>query len=316
MAEPDRIETLELARMRAEPDRYSFSWPSADERVRLEQSLARAGVLRPLWARPAGDGFVVLAGARRLAALREQGAAVAPVRVTDVGGPELWDRLLDDHADHRPWNPVEVGLYLVRRQADTGEALERLAGEVFPRLGLAPRVGAAAGPLWFAGLPPRHRDAAAEGRLPAVAARVLGDLPAGETLAILDWLGRWRLGGNRFAELARLALECAWRRGRDVGAWLRDEGLDRWDGDPQALRQELRRRRYPTLTEWEGRFARVTAELRTPEGVRVEAPQHFEGGRLRCVVTFGSLSELKGRLDRVRRAVEEGAWEPLAEFLG
>ncbi len=316
MVGTDRIETVELSRLRAEPDRYSFSWPSADERARLEQSLARAGVLRPLWARPEGDGFVVLAGARRAAALRAQGAAVAPVRVTEVRGPALWDRLLDDHTDHRPWNAVEVGLYLVRRQADTGEPLEALTKGVFPRLGLAPRIGAAAGPLWFAALPPRHRDAAAGGRLPVAAARVLGDLPEAEAVAILDWLGRWRLGGNRFAELARLALECAWRRGRDVGAWLRDEGLDRWAGDPQALRQELRRRRYPTLVGWEGRFARVSAEIPVPEGVRVEAPQHFEGGRLRCVVTFGSLAELKGRLDRVYRAVEEGAWAPLAEFLG
>ncbi len=316
MAGTDRLTLMEPDALRPDPERYSFSWPPEEERTRLAESVARVGVLRPLWVREEGGGLTVVAGHRRLDALRRVGASSVPVRITDLEGPALWDLLLEDHADHRPWNPVEAGLYLRRRTADTGEALEGLAETVFPRLGLAPRPQAARDALWFAGLPAPLRDGVVEGRVPSAAARALAGVPEPEALSVLTWLSAWRLGGNRFAELARLALECAWAEGAEVEGWLRAEGLWEWKGTPEGLRAELRARRFPTVTRWEGRFRRVVKDLEVPEGVRVEAPQHFEGGELRCAVAFRSLEELARRLGEARRAAESGAWDALAEFLG
>ena len=310
------VTAVPLERLSDDPERFSFSWPGAADRERLEQSLRHHGVLRPLIVAQQGGRTVVVSGSRRLRVLRRIGARRAPVRVAALDGTALWDHLLADHLDHRALNPVEVGLYLRRRTRDTGERLEDLAPRVFPLMGLAPRVSAARDPLWLAGLPPDLRDAVAEGRMPPAAARVLASAPRDDALAVLRWLGRWRLGVNRFAEAARWALECAWAQGKPVCRWLAEQGLDRWEGPPQDLLRRVRRARYPTLSALERDFAGCVRALGLPEGVRIEAPPGFEGGFLVCSVRFRDLEELAARLRELAGRVEAGRWNRLKEFLG
>ena len=315
--DPDPFRVLPVTELHPEPARLSFSWPPPRERAGLAERIAGQGLLRPLWVLREEGRWVVLSGARRLAALASLGWERAPVRVLEPGDPrELWDRLLADHLDHRGLNPVEAGLYLGRRMAATGEAPEALAGRVLPLLGLAPRAGAARDPLWLAGLPADLRDAVVEGRVPPAAARVLRDVPRGDALAVLRWLGRWRLGVNRFSELARWALESAWREGLPVGAWLEREGLGSWTGDPGSLRDEVHRRRYPGLARHGEAFDRAVRGLRLPPRARVEAPPGFEGGWLACTVRFGSLEELEGVLAEILGGVRAGRWDGLRDLLG
>ncbi len=314
---PDAFRTLPLTDLGPDPDRFSFSWPPPRERAGLAERIARQGLLRPLWVLREGGRWVVAAGTRRLAALASLGWERVPVRVLeDVGPRGLWDRLLTDHLDHRSLNPVEAGLYLERRMAATGEDPEDLAGGVLPLLGLAPRAGAAQDPLWLSGLPGDLRDAVVEGRVPVAAARVLRDVPRDEALAVLRWLQAWRLGVNRFSELARWALESAWREGLAAGDWLEREGLASWTGDPASLRAEVRRRRYPAVARHEEAFARAVRGLGLPPQARVEAPPGFEGGWLECKVRFRSLEELARVLDELRGHVGAGRWDGLGELLG
>ncbi len=314
---PDSFLFLPVTELRPDPERFSFSWPPPGERAGLAERIAGQGLLRPLWVAREEGRWVVLAGSRRLAALGSLGWERAPVRVLKPADPrDLWDRLLADHLDHRSLNPVEAGLYLRRRMEATGEAPEVLAGRVLPLMGLAPRAGAAQDPLWLSGLPGDLRDAVAEGRVPAAAARVLRDVPREDALAVLRWLHRWRLGVNRFSELARWALESAWREGLPVGAWLEREGLGAWTGEPGALRDEVHRRRYPALARHGEAFARAVRGLRLPPQARVEAPPGFEGGWLACTVRFRSLEELEQVLGDLRERVGAGQWEGLRELLG
>ncbi|MHB8764788.1 MAG: ParB/RepB/Spo0J family partition protein, partial [Deferrisomatales bacterium] len=178
-----------------DPGRYCFSWPGPTGAAALAASLGRFGLLRPLLARAGAGRPLLVGGHRRLAALVTLGVAEVPVRVVAGGdGPELWDLLLEEHLDGRPLNPVELGLYALRRGEATGEAPEELAGRVLPRLGLPPRAAALEDPRWIAGLPERHRDAFAEGALPAQGVRVLAQAARDDALAALDLLAPFRLG--------------------------------------------------------------------------------------------------------------------------
>ncbi len=298
------------------PERFSFSWPGPGERDRLEQSLREHGLLRPVIGVEREGRTVVVSGSRRLRVLRRVGARRVLVRHVSLEGPALWDHLLADHLDHRPLNPVEAGLYLRQRTRDTGESLEALARGVFPRMGLAPRVRAARDPLWLSALPAEARDAVAEGRVPPAAARVLASAPREDALAVLGWLGRWRLGVNRFAELARWALESAWGQGKPVSVWLAEQGLERWEGSPEDLARRVRSARYPTLTALERDLAGCIRALGLPRDVRIAAPPGFEGGFLVCSLRFRNLAELAARLRELAEDVEAGRWDRLRDFLG
>lgn len=305
---------LNPAELGAFPDRYSFSWPGSD--APLEASLARHGQLRPLLAFE-GPAPVLVAGHRRASVLRDLGRSSAWVRVlappSDRGG--LWDLLLEDHLTARALNPVELGLYLRRRLVDTGETPETLPESLYRRLGLPSRPAALEDFLWVADLPARHRDGFALGRLPVQGVRVLSRAPREDALAFLDLVAGGTVGVNKFSELGRWVLECAWAQGRSVAQWVEAEGLAALAGRPELLRPEVRRRRYPELTSWEEGFREEVRGAGLPAQAHLSHPPGFEGGRLTCTVSFAGLDELGTGLQGLLELLRAGRLDNLTRYL-
>lgn len=307
------------------PERYAFSWPGEGDAL-LRESLGRFGQLRPLLVLEGPEPVPVLAaGHRRATLLRALGEEAAWARVLPFSfgepgkdSPELWDLLLEDHLTARPLNPVELGLYVRRRTAGTGEDPAALPPELLRRLGLPQRPGALDDYLWVADLPPRHRDAFALGRLPLPGVRVLLRAPREDALALLDLVGPLPggVGVNKLSELARWALECAWGEGLALAAWAEREGLGAWAGEPERLRAEVRRRRYPELTAWEADFREDARGLDLPPEARVSHAPGFEGGRLTCTVSFSSLGELGRALTALEECLGSGRLDRLGRYLG
>ncbi|GAB4258161.1 MAG: hypothetical protein Kow0092_05600 [Deferrisomatales bacterium] len=307
---------MKLGELVPDPARFSFSWPGPAEVRRIGESLARFGQLRPLLCMEEGGALHLVAGHRRVRLLEELGTLEAAVRrVHARSREELWDLLLEDHLDARPLNPVELGLYARRRAAETGESREELARKVLPRLGLPPKASRLEDPLWLSGLPHEDRDAFAEGRLPAQGARVLARADRDDALAILRLLRGASVGVNKFSELARWILECAWAEGEPAENWLAARGVGGAGQSVEALRAEVRRRRYPQLSAWESAFARDVGALSLPSGVRIAPPQGFEGGTLTCSVTFASADELGRALRALLERLEAGELAVLDRYL-
>jgi len=305
---------VNLAELGVAPERYGFSWPG-NEAV-LGESLARHGQLRPLLVLD-GRPSVLVAGHRRAALLGTLGHFGAWARVlAPVSDPkELWDLLLDDHLAARALNPVEVGLYLRRRLSDTGETVDGLPEGLYSRLGLPARPAALEDFLWVADLPARHRDDFALGRLPIQGARVLARAPREDALAFLDLVAGGTAGVNKFSELARWVLECAWGQGRSVAQWIEGEALRALQGRPEVLRPEVRRRRYPKLSAWEETFRTDVRDAGLPPGVQLSHPPGFEGGRLTCTVSFTDPGELEGRLQALLDLLREGRLDRFSRYL-
>ncbi len=316
MAAQNRWVSVPVDALALRPDRYRFSCPAGSSQEALAGSVARHGLLRPPLVAGRDGGWVLVAGHRRVAAARAAGLDPVPVRAVDpLDRPALWDLLLEDQLASGSLNPVEQGRYLRLRTADTGETLGQLAPAVFPRLGLPPRAGAARDPLWIADLPGDLLQAFADGRLPAPGVRLLVGAPRDDAVAVLERLRRFRVGVNRFGELVQGILECAWRDGLPVAAWLEREGLADRPGDPDALRAAVRRRRYPALAGYEDRFRRDLAGLGLPDGARIAHPRGFEGGRLTLSVSFETLDDLGRALDRLRGDLGAGRLDPLRRYL-
>jgi hypothetical protein len=259
---------------------------------------------------------VLVSGGRRLAWAVAAGVPEVPVAVLEPCGPgELWDRLLAEAQDHRPLNPVEVGLYLRRRLAHTGETLETLEARVLPGLGLPPRAAAAADALWVGGLAPDHRHGFADGSRPLHAARLLRAASREDALAVLRATHELPGGVNKFTEVVRALLECSWRDGLSVAEWLGSQGLDGGGEGLEALREDLRCRRYPQLSRWEKAFPAAVAAAGLPPRVGIHPPRGFEGGRYQCRVTFTSLEELHRDLATILERLGDGRLAALGEFL-
>lgn len=119
--------------------RRSFDEASLEE---LTASVRRHGVLQPILVRPNGDGFVLIAGARRLRAARLAGCETVPARVLDLDEAAADEATIIENLHREGIHPLdEGGSY--QRLVSTGRTIEEVAaalgkskGYVYQRISL------------------------------------------------------------------------------------------------------------------------------------------------------------------------------------
>ena len=78
-----------------------------DELASLAASIRTHGVLQPLVVRPAGDGYQLIAGERRLRAARAAGLPAVPVTVVDFNDQQVLEAALVENIQRSDLNPIE-----------------------------------------------------------------------------------------------------------------------------------------------------------------------------------------------------------------
>jgi ParB family chromosome partitioning protein len=81
-----------------------------DELKHLADSVKAHGVLQPLVVRADGDGFVLIAGERRLKAARMAGLAEVPVHVVAFDDQQVFEAALVENIQRADLNPIEKAL--------------------------------------------------------------------------------------------------------------------------------------------------------------------------------------------------------------
>lgn len=79
----------------------------ADELSALKDSLRSHGLLQPVVVRPAGKGYQLIAGERRVRAAREVGWKQIPVRVVDLNDQQVFEAALIENLQRADLNPIE-----------------------------------------------------------------------------------------------------------------------------------------------------------------------------------------------------------------
>lgn len=295
-------------------DRWSFSRPPPGSREALIESLRAHGQLFPLAALENRERLQLVDGAARLEIMRELGAH--NVNVVLLPEENIWGALLElRNRCGQPLNPVEVGLYLKKRMAHTGETPEMLAPEIFPSLGLAPRPGAGEDPLWLAGLEEVDAARFVSGEAPLAGVRVLANAPREDALAALKALRPFRLGANKFVETVRWMCECAWREKTTVADWLAANPPPPPEEGGETLRRMVWRARYPKLAELSEAFEGDARELPLPKNAAFSHPTNFDGGKLALTLRFGSVRELARQAAEVADSAETGHFSALERYL-
>ena len=148
--------------------RRSFAETSLDE---LTASVRRHGVLQPILVRPNGDGFVLIAGARRLRAAKLAGCTTIPARVLELDEAAADEASIIENLHREDIHPLDEGVSYQRLVSsgrtieDVAAALGKSKGYVYQRISLTRLV-------------PKVQDLLARDVLPLVYALKIAVVPA------------------------------------------------------------------------------------------------------------------------------------------
>jgi hypothetical protein len=141
--------------------------------------------------------------------------------------------------------------------------------------------------------------------------------------ALLALAAQLRLGENQLRDVLDDLIAIGARRGCGPAAVLacgevhavlarrlgRNEAI-------RALKQALRRLRYPQLSAVEQALAERVKALRLPSGVRVDLPENLEGEHIAVTLRARSAAELRAQADAVAAALRAGTVDELFALLG
>lgn len=148
--------------------RRSFSETSLEE---LTASVRRHGVLQPILVRPNGDGFILIAGARRLRAARLADCTTIPARVLELDDAAADEATIIENLHREDIHPLEEAESYQRLVAsgrtveDIAVAIGKSKGYVYQRISLTRLV-------------PKVQDLLARGVLPLIYAQKIAVVPA------------------------------------------------------------------------------------------------------------------------------------------
>jgi hypothetical protein len=141
--------------------------------------------------------------------------------------------------------------------------------------------------------------------------------------ALLAVAERLRLGENQVRDVLEAAEDIAARRGAGIAAVLGgaevravlDADLGRNEA-VSALKNALRRLRYPQLSAAEARLATLIATLALPAGTKLDLPRNLEGEEVCVTLRARSAAELRARTQRLAAALERPEVEEIFAALG
>ncbi len=120
---------IQIAAVKANPyqPRKHFDEEKMAELVR---SVVEHGILQPLIVRPAGDGYELVAGERRLRAAKSAGLDHVPVVIRPFSAREMMEIALIENLQREDLNPLEEADAYQRLQNEFGYTQEQLAARM------------------------------------------------------------------------------------------------------------------------------------------------------------------------------------------
>src|SRR5262245_1618753 len=167
------------------------------------------------------------------------------------------------------------------------------------------------------------RAYAAEKRFAAATvARWLAHAPSDRD-ALLELATRLRLGENQLRDMLDDLAAIGARRGCGIATVLDDADLRVVLARPlgrneavKALKQVLRRLRYPQLSAAERRLAELVRSLRLPAGVSFTLPENLEGEQVAVTLRARSATELRAQSAALTAALHGAVVDELFAVLG
>ena len=283
--------------------------------LKLSESVARLGILQPLWLQARhGGGYRLVSGFRRFRAAAAAGIRQIPALLL----PESWDDLetyrwmVQEKSSVRPLNPLEASYAIAALQKNFHlEAGEIIQGWL-PLMGLAPNPKLFA---WYAplcALEPELQAAIANDELGLeVASAVTAESPE-ERLIFWRMNQILRLGKNRQREFWLLLLDARRIRKKTFRQLLEDPACAALLENPNLtpsqksdrIKHELMKWRYPQFSATLARFEALLQEAKLPPELHLRPSPWFAGEEFSVEFSFSSADEFGARLKVLQGMLE------------
>jgi hypothetical protein len=271
----------------------------------LKASIERCGILNPPYLlRNSDDSFRVVAGYRRLLAVRELGWSYTDCRVLPDGFPPLKALLLNlyDNLTQRKLNDVEKAMVLQRLSHFINP--EEIVARFMPLLDIPSNQRTLDLFLGLEQLEDPIRVSIARERVSPRVAGLMRNLNTDDRLKLTELFTTLRWSFNLQWEVIQWLVEIAGREGRSIQELMEDSGAkeilsSEKMSNPQKLKaivEIFRGRRYPSVVKAGTEFRKGVSQLSLPEGVRISPPPFFEGADYRLEIVFSQGRELRKKL--------------------
>ncbi len=284
---------------------------STDQQTRdLSLSIGTIGLLQPCVMIPAGSGYRVVSGFRRIAACRALDMTTIPARILppDISPLACAQIAISDNAFQRPLNVVEQSraYALIQQFAGPSAAWSTVARAC----GLADSPSAMAHLLPVGSMPAALQDAILSGDIALPIARRINRLSPVDAGALCHFYRRITTGLNKQRELWDLITDISARDGISIADLLAQKEIAAVVSDPhcpapqkvQRLRGMLKSMRYPQLVQFETDFQRRLKSIDLHPHIHLQPPPFFEGTSYRLTLTVAgrnALSHLQSELSKL-----------------
>jgi hypothetical protein len=278
----------------------------------LIQSIRHVGLVNPPILKDGPKGLTVIAGYRRIMALKKLRADTTVCRIIledeEVSPLECLLLNLHENLGTRSLNDVEKGMVLSRLEAWVPR--QEIVEIYLPLLGLRSHESNLRFFLEIERcVDVKTKTFVAEGRLSWQAVKMLSEIDAASRSAILNLISDLKFNINQQAQFIEYIIDLAQIEGRSISQIAVDEALKATGSDihvnqPQhakTILNNLRARRNPSVVSAEKRFKGMLSDLNLPERIQIIAPPFFEGEYYRMEVFFREGEDLKQKIAALNR---------------
>jgi len=276
----------------------------------LKASIDRFGVLNPPYLLRNSDTdthFTVVAGYRRLLAVRELGWSDIVCQVLPDRFPPLEALLLNLHDNliQRKMNEIEKAMVVQRLTRFVKH--EQIITQFMPMLDIPANRQTLNLFLALEELEEPIKASIAVERLSLRIAGLMMSLGTEDRLKINELFTALKWSFNQQWEVIQWIMEIASREGRSIEEVINDREVTEIlhssrISNPQKLKnivKVLKRRRFPSLMKAETEFRKGISALPLPERVKIIPPPSFEGIDYRVEIVFTKGKDLRDRLEKL-----------------
>jgi ParB/RepB/Spo0J family partition protein len=305
-------------------DTFIFTYPL--EAAPLSASIQTVGLLNPVRLREHERGWQIVCGARRVLAFQKLGRKEIPARTMKRTGCSDEQALLMSLADNAPrqWNPVEQARVLYKFHHLCQWDLERLARELAPQLGLPPALEMVQKYLALLFFEDDVLLALAKGALSPAHAFLLIPLSSSERSAIFqDVIQRCSPSLNECREIIDALLDLKVILKKSLPEILQMPVLVDALHSPgksareknRLLREQLRRRRFPRLSQLKDQFEEQIKALPLNHRTQIRHAPYFESNHLEIHLRADTDHDLRAALAQLHAAASRGGFQPLFDLV-
>lgn len=317
---------IEIAQLNFDDTTFLMSFPLNSPTVAA--SVATVGVINPIIVSGCAcqGKYQIVAGFRRANIAREIGIPAIPVQIYQVD-PEhplaAFSVALCENAAHRVFNNVEKALILKKLSNIFHCPDDELIQTFLPLLGLAPNEKALAIYLKLAELEDEQKPYLAAHDLPLSLLELLTTLAPEDRRAAFGLVSVLNINLNKLRELLTFAEEIALRDGcamRDVlsHAAIAEIVAHEKLSAPQkidAIRDWLRKQRFPRLSALEQEYAAALKRLKPPKGVQLTTDRAFEDDAMTATFRFSKPEQLAGIAEHLAQLARQPELETLLRLI-